>query len=237
MNFEALENQSDPNPSATSSLSAWQAFKDGLKQGIVSPEDIDVTLDNFPYYLSESTKEMLLLSAFIHMEREFNKCLQKISSLNQRILLSGPSGSEMNQETLTKELAKHFDARLLILDSLMLCGTSSKFQEVLMDIRSNDALSSSPGADVGTSNKNTCREGDRLEYIGDGSVKSIPSAYYYRGKVVLAFEKNGSSKVGVRFDNAIEYGNDLGGFCSAVELQPESSGGEEVDSLALGKLI
>ncbi|RCV18908.1 hypothetical protein SETIT_3G340700v2 [Setaria italica] len=228
---------SDPNPSATSSLSAWQAFKDGLKQGIVSPEDIDVTLDNFPYYLSESTKEMLLLSAFIHMEREFNKCLQKISSLNQRILLSGPSGSEMNQETLTKELAKHFDARLLILDSLMLCGTSSKFQEVLTDIRSNDALSSSPGADVGTSNKNTCREGDRLEYIGDGSVKSIPSAYYYRGKVVLAFEKNGSSKVGVRFDNAIEYGNDLGGFCSAVELQPESSGGEEVDSLALGKVI
>jgi hypothetical protein len=35
---------------------------------------------------------MLLLSAFVHMEREFDNCLQKISFLNQRILLSGPSG-------------------------------------------------------------------------------------------------------------------------------------------------
>jgi hypothetical protein len=39
------------------------------------------------------------------------------------------------------------------------------------------------------------------------------SADYYRGKVVLAFEKNGSSKVGVRFDNPINNGNDLGGLC------------------------
>jgi hypothetical protein len=30
----------------------------------------------------------------------------------------------MYQETLTKALAKHFDARLLIMDSLMLCGVS-----------------------------------------------------------------------------------------------------------------
>jgi len=26
------------------------------------------------------------------MDKEFNKCSQKVSSLNQRILLSGPSG-------------------------------------------------------------------------------------------------------------------------------------------------
>jgi hypothetical protein len=54
MNFEALENQSNfrsPNPSATLSASGWQAFKDWLKQGILSPKDIHVTLDNFPYYL------------------------------------------------------------------------------------------------------------------------------------------------------------------------------------------
>uniref|UniRef100_A0A0A9DV88 Uncharacterized protein n=1 Tax=Arundo donax TaxID=35708 RepID=A0A0A9DV88_ARUDO len=54
----ALENQSDCirflNPSATSSPSGWQTFKDGLKQGIFSPNDINVNLDNFPYYLSFS---------------------------------------------------------------------------------------------------------------------------------------------------------------------------------------
>ncbi|OEL26134.1 ATPase family AAA domain-containing protein 1-A [Dichanthelium oligosanthes] len=145
-------------------------------------------------------------------------------------------GSEMYQETLTKALAKHFEARLLILDSLMLCGTSSKFQESLTDIRSDDAPTSSSGADIaGTSNKNTFREGDRVEYIGVGSLNSMSSAYGFRGKVVLAFEKNGSSKVGVRFDNPIDNGSDLGGL--SVELQPDSSGGEEVDSVALCKLI
>jgi len=35
----------------------------------------------------------------------------------------------------------------------------------------------------------------------------------YRGKVVLAFEENGSSKIGVRFDRQIPDGNDLGGLC------------------------
>lgn len=37
--------------------------------------------------------------------------------------------------------------------------------------------------------------------------------YGYKGKVVLAFEENGSSKIGVRFDRSIPEGNDLGGLC------------------------
>ncbi|WVZ90643.1 hypothetical protein U9M48_036927 [Paspalum notatum var. saurae] len=143
------------------------------------------------------------------MEKEYKKYFPKVPSPNQRILLSGPS-------------------------------------ESLKDVRSDDEPTSSSGADiVGTSNKNTFREGDRVEYIGDHSLMSTTSAYGYRGKVMLAFETNGSSKVGVRFDNPIPNGNDLGGlceinhdfFCHAVELQPDSSSGEEVDILALGKLI
>ncbi|XP_062204060.1 uncharacterized protein LOC133906239 isoform X2 [Phragmites australis] len=226
----ALENQSDCtrflNPSANLPTSGCQSFKDGLKQGILSPDDIEVTLDNFPYYLSENTKNILLSSAFIPMEKkEYMKSLQNILSLNQRILLSGPSGSEIYQETLIKALAKHFDARLLIVDSLILCHDSSKAK----------------------SNKITFREGDRVEYTGPGSLKLTPRgpAYGFRGKVVLAFEKNMFSKVGVRFNNQVPDGNDLGGFCEenhgffcrASELRPDSSGSEEVSSLALGQLI
>lgn len=37
--------------------------------------------------------------------------------------------------------------------------------------------------------------------------------YGYRGKVVLAFEDNESSKIGIRFDRSIPEGNDLGGRC------------------------
>ncbi|KAE8816276.1 hypothetical protein D1007_06125 [Hordeum vulgare] len=70
-------------------------------------------------------------------------------------------------------------------------------------------------------------------------------SYGYRGRVMLAFEENGSSKIGVRFDKQIPDGNDLGGlceedhgfFCSAELLRPDFSGSEEVERLAMTELI
>nr|XP_051185248.1 uncharacterized protein LOC127299337 [Lolium perenne] len=113
--------------SATLPTSSSQIFKDGLKQRILGPDAIQFTLDNFPYYLSPNTKSVLLSVAFPHMEKKLipmeNKLVKSLSgivSLNQRILLSGPSGSEIYQETLIKALAKNFGARLLIVDSLLL---------------------------------------------------------------------------------------------------------------------
>ncbi|KAK8462563.1 hypothetical protein SEVIR_1G226700v4 [Setaria viridis] len=145
----ALGNQCDPIKGSIP-LSVWQAFKDGLKQGILNPDDIEVTLDSSPYYVSGTANEILLSSALMHMEKEFRNRFEKISSLNRRILISGPSGSELYQEALVKALAKHFDARLLILDSLVLGGDSLK------ELRKDDAPT---GADiVGLSNKNTFGE-------------------------------------------------------------------------------
>ncbi|ONM26627.1 Calcium-dependent protein kinase 3 [Zea mays] len=96
-------------------------IQDGMKQGIINPSDIDVTFEDFPYYVSENTKNVLLSCAFIHLEKkEFIKQFAEISSINQRILLFGPAGSEIYQETLVKALAKHFGARLLVVDSLLL---------------------------------------------------------------------------------------------------------------------
>ncbi|KAM0884845.1 hypothetical protein ACQ4PT_030717 [Festuca glaucescens] len=113
--------------SGTSPPNGSQNFKEGLKQGILGPDAIQFTLENFPYYLSPNTKSVLLQVAFTHMEKKFIlmekkliKSLSGILSLNQRILLSGPPGSEIYQETLIKALAKNFGARLLILDSLLL---------------------------------------------------------------------------------------------------------------------
>ncbi|KAK8967529.1 Katanin p60 ATPase-containing subunit A1 [Platanthera guangdongensis] len=56
--------------------------------------------------------------------KNFVKYAADILSLNPRILLSGPTGSEIYQETLAKALAKHFDVKLLIIDCLMLPGVS-----------------------------------------------------------------------------------------------------------------
>lgn len=45
------------------------------------------------------------------------------------------------------------------------------------------------------------------------AILSRGPSYGSRGKVLLAFEDNGSSKIGVRFDKSISDGNDLGGLC------------------------
>ncbi|KAG0530860.1 hypothetical protein BDA96_05G223600 [Sorghum bicolor] len=298
----ALEDQRDLirdlNASTSVPPSRCQAFKDGMKQGIINPSDIDVTFENFPYYLSENTKNVLLSCAFIHLEKkEFIKQFAEISSINQRILLSGPAGSEIYQETLVKALAKHFGARLLVVDSLLLPGAPSKDPESQKDVgkvdKSGDkttaekfaiyqkhrssladtvhfrrpaAPTSSVNADIvgtstlhsaslpkqesstATSKSYTFREGDRVRYVGPAQPTTLPQrgpSYGYRGRVMLAFEDNGSSKIGVRFDKQIPDGNDLGGlceedhgfFCSAELLRPDFSAGEEVERLAMTELI
>ncbi|KAL0302654.1 UNVERIFIED_CONTAM: hypothetical protein Scaly_3025300 [Sesamum calycinum] len=103
-------------------------------------------------------------------------------------------------------------------------------------------------ASTASSKNYTFRKGDRVKYVG-----SLPSGfsptqtpirgptYGYRGKVVLAFEENGSSKIGVRFDRAIPEGNDLGGlceedhgfFCAADLLRLDSSSADDIEKLAL----
>nr|CAB3490504.1 unnamed protein product [Digitaria exilis] len=299
--FKALEDQRDiiRDLSASVPPSRCQAFKDGMKQGIISPSDIDVTFENFPYYLSENTKNVLLSCAFIHLEKkEFIKQFAEISSINQRILLSGPAGSEIYQETLVKALAKHFGARLLIVDSLLLPGAPSKDPDSQKDVGKSDksgdkagsekfaifqkhhrssladavhfrrpaAPTSSVNADIvgtstlhsaslpkqesstATSKSYTFREGDRVRYVGPAQPPSLPQRgpnYGYRGKVMLAFEDNGSSKIGVRFDKQVPDGNDLGGlceedhgfFCSAELLRPDFATAEEVERLAMTELI
>ncbi|CAL9046450.1 uncharacterized protein LOC135606707 [Musa acuminata AAA Group] len=293
--FKAIEDQrellKDVDLPASLPTTRCQAFKDGLKHGILDSGDIQVSFERFPYYLSENTKNVLISCAFIHLEcKEFIKYTMDISSVNHRILLSGPTGSEIYQETLVKALAKHFGVRLLIIDTLLLpTGSSLKDAELLKEsVRMEksaifskhraaviDTLqlrkpASSVEADiVGTSTLNsqslpkqetstassktyTFKEGDRVRYVG-----SIPSSgfplqapqrgpnYGYRGKVVLAFEENGSSKIGVRFDKQIPEGNDLGGlceedhgfFCTADLLRPDFSGGEDVGRLAVNELL
>ncbi|KAM3312623.1 hypothetical protein ACQJBY_032468 [Aegilops geniculata] len=281
----ALEDQRDLirdlNTSASLPPSRCQAFKDAMKQGIISPSDIEVTFENFPYYLSENTKNVLLSCSFLHLEKkEFIKQFSEISSINQRILLSGPSGSEIYQETLIKALAKHFGSRLLVVDSLLLPGVPSKDPETQKDVGKADksgdkaggekltilhkhrssladtmhfrrpaAPTSSVNADIvgtstlhsatlpkqesstATSKGYTFREGERVRYVGPAQPPSgihRGPSYGYRGRVMLAFEENGSSKIGVRFDKQIP---------DAELLRPDFSGSEEVERLAMTELI
>ncbi|GLU07398.1 hypothetical protein SLE2022_243580 [Rubroshorea leprosula] len=103
-----------------------QAFKDSLLEGIFNPDNIEVSFENFPYYLSETTKNVLISSTYVHLKcNKFAKYASNLSTMSPRILISGPAGSEIYQETLAKALAKYFGARLLVVDSLRLPGVST----------------------------------------------------------------------------------------------------------------
>ncbi|KAL0370597.1 UNVERIFIED_CONTAM: hypothetical protein Sangu_0377800 [Sesamum angustifolium] len=225
-----------------------QEFKDGLQQGVIDCKNIDVSFENFPYYLSETTKNVLIASTYIHLKcNKFVKFTSDLPTVCPRILLSGPAGSEIYQETLTKALAKYFGARLLIVDTVLLPGRNPKPERasvfgkrtsaalhlrkpassVEADITGGSAISTQAQpkqeASTASSKSYTFRKGDRVKYVG-----SLPSGfsptqapirgptYGYRGKVVLAFEENGSSKIGVRFDRTIPEGNDLGAFVKKI---------------------
>lgn len=281
----------DADSRATLPSNRCQVFKDGLRKGILNTSDIDVTFDSFPYHLSESMKNVLLSCAYVHLEcKSFTKYAAEISSLSQRILLSGPTGSEIYQETLAKALSKHFGARLLIVSSLLLPGGQSakdselppkegakidkltsllaKQRTAVADISQFKRPTSTVEADIvgssscnlhslpkqesstATSKPYAFKEGDRVKYVGPSNPMGFPHAqrgpnYGFRGKVLLAFEENGSSKIGVRFDKQIVQGNDLGGlceedhgfFCSADLLRLDPIGGEEKEKLAINELI
>ncbi|GAU39552.1 hypothetical protein TSUD_38050 [Trifolium subterraneum] len=268
-----------------------QAFRDSLEQRILNAENIDVSFETFPYYLSDTTKNVLIASTYIHLKcNGFGKYASDLPSVCPRILLSGPSGSEIYQETLSKALAKHFGARLLIVDSLSLPGgTPSKEVEsakesskperpsVLSKRSSQTSIlhhkkpTSSVDAEIvggstlssqamlkqevstASSKATALKKGDRVKFVGNfppvvSSLQNYSSrgpSYGFRGKVVLAFEDNESSKIGVRFDKSIPDGNDLGGhieddhgfFCSANHLQRiESSGGDD-DKVAINEIF
>ncbi|GMP28735.1 hypothetical protein CsSME_00004158 [Camellia sinensis var. sinensis] len=62
---------------------------------------------------SDRTKYYLLPSLVLHIKHSESKD----SAVSQRILLSGPAGSEIYQEKLSKALAHHFGAKLLVFHS------------------------------------------------------------------------------------------------------------------------
>ncbi|KAG2330857.1 hypothetical protein Bca52824_002037 [Brassica carinata] len=270
-----------------------QACKDSLRGGVLISQNIDVSLDNFPYFLSATTKDVLIASMYVHMKggSKFAKYASDLPTTSPRILLSGPAGSEIYQEMLAKGLAKNFGAKLMIVDSLLLPGGSpareaesskegSRRERLSMlakravqaaqalqqkkptssvdaDITGGSTLSSQalPKQEVSTatSKSYTFKAGDRVKFLGPSSsaISSLQGpplrgpTIGFQGKVVLAFEDNSSSKIGIRFDRPVPDGNDLGGlceedhgfFCAASSLRLDGSSGDDADKLAVNEIF
>ncbi|XP_027905223.1 uncharacterized protein LOC114164678 isoform X4 [Vigna unguiculata] len=298
--FEERHGTRDVQAASTSGTSVRSAvFKEDVHAAILDRNEIEVSFDNFPYYLSENTKNVLIAACFIHLKhREHAKYTTDLTTINPRILLSGPAGSEIYQEMLAKALAKHFGAKLLIFDShSLLGGLTSKEAELLKDgfngdkscgcakqsplttdmAGSMDPPASEPETQNSSNEPTPCgfesqlkfetdnlpstsgaakncvfKLGDRVKYSSSSggiyqlqtiSTRGPPNGS--RGKVVLLFDDNPLSKIGVRFDKPIPDGVDLGGcceggqgfFCHVNDLRLENSGIEELDKLLINTLF
>ncbi|KAJ1264285.1 hypothetical protein BS78_09G251600 [Paspalum vaginatum] len=87
-----------------------------LRRLVLDGRESDVTFDEFHYYLSEQTREVLISAAFVHLNKaELSKHIRNLSAASRAILLSGPT--EPYLQSLAKALSHYFKARLLILDA------------------------------------------------------------------------------------------------------------------------
>ncbi|KAI3454998.1 hypothetical protein Pfo_011661 [Paulownia fortunei] len=284
----------DPIPASLSGIcTRTSAFREDIVAAILDGRLLEVSFDNFPYYLSESTKSVLVAASYIQLKhKEQVKFTSELPTLNPRVLLSGPAGSDIYQEMLAKALAHYFGAKLLIFDSHLFLGGSSKDAELLRDGHNAEKVCNSskqvPGCtelakDMGLSSgeadtrssltplgsdRQTKMEtnnapssvnaaknplikfGDRVKFIGPASGGLYSSSARgptigLRGKVLLPFEDNPLSKIGVRFDKPMPDGVDFGGlcdnghgfFCNANELRLDTSSVEDMDKLLINTMF
>lgn len=211
----------DLRPSSTSGMPLRCAvFKDEIHAGIVNGRDIDVSFDNFPYYLSESTKDVLIAASYIHLKhREQVKYTSELSTLNPRILLSGPAGSEIYQEMLVKALAQYYGAKLLIFDShSFLGGLPSKEAELLKEETTAEKIGISnkqisEASDVGKTTDNSTGDADTPNFSSAPfGLDTLLKVDIENSSSFLGTSKNPSFKIG----DKVKYVNVASGLSSSA---------------------
>ncbi|KAI3899900.1 hypothetical protein MKW92_047735, partial [Papaver armeniacum] len=178
-----------------------QVLMDSFRQQILSSDGLEVSFESFPYYLSENTKKVLIAPALLHLKRSnFLKYSWGLPTLSSQILLSGPADSEIYQERLTKALAKHFGARLLIVNSLLL---PDDILQLVLELSKQTSTVEKREPST-TFNKYRKLSNSLLMLIVRGQL------FGYRGRVIVPPEQeNGARKVGVFNWLCLDHGDDV----------------------------
>jgi len=137
----------------------------------ISSDQLTVTFDQFPYYLSDNVKNMLINAAFIYLEKpQFTKYTKSIPTLSRRIQLSGQKGTEFLQEKLVQALANHFKAKLLVLDD---CFQENQKTD---DLSSSTTLSLLDDVSLSNTFESTVpnprcafKKGDKVRFVGSNN--------------------------------------------------------------------
>ncbi|KAB5547997.1 hypothetical protein DKX38_011403 [Salix brachista] len=99
-----------------------EKFKNEFLRRIVPWEKLRVSWDNFPYYINEHTKNILVECVASHLKHK--KCTTsygaRLSSSSGRIMLQSVPGTELYRERTVEALARDLQVPLLVLHSSVL---------------------------------------------------------------------------------------------------------------------
>ncbi|XVE49752.1 hypothetical protein DITRI_Ditri01bG0106500 [Diplodiscus trichospermus] len=103
-------------------LTRREKFKNEFLRRVVPWEKIHVSWENFPYYINENTKNILVECVSSHLKHKKLTASYgaRLTSSSGRILLQSVPGTELYRERLVRALARELQVPLLVLDSSVL---------------------------------------------------------------------------------------------------------------------
>ncbi|CAI5473956.1 unnamed protein product [Closterium sp. Yama58-4] len=103
---------------AAEAAAGLKLLREEFEAALLDGKEFDIDWDEFPYHISNHAKEHLLASFFVHLKRtRLAKFVACFPNLSNWILLSGPPGSEVYQDTLVRAIARKLNARLIAVDA------------------------------------------------------------------------------------------------------------------------
>ncbi|KAG6386179.1 hypothetical protein SASPL_155070 [Salvia splendens] len=102
-------------------LTRRERFRNEFLRRITPWEKITVSWDDFPYYIHEHTKQLLVECAASHLKHKLTTAYGgRLTSASGRILLRSIPGTELYRERLVRALARDLKVPVLVLDSSIL---------------------------------------------------------------------------------------------------------------------
>lgn len=131
-------------------LSRRERFKEEFLRRVQPWETIQLSWENFPYYIHDHTKNILVECVTSHIRQKDAASVygSRLDSSSGRILLQGLPGTDLYQERLVRALARDVQVPLLVLDSSILAPYD--FSDEYNEDSESDGENAEAEADEGT---------------------------------------------------------------------------------------
>ncbi|KAH6758327.1 hypothetical protein C2S51_018562 [Perilla frutescens var. frutescens] len=158
-------------------------FKEEFLSKIVPWEKLTASLDNFPQYIQENTKTLLMECVASHLkQKKLRKNRGHFTSSSERILLQSIPGTELYRERLVSTLARELQVPLMKLDSSVLppydlsgdfntdggadCSDYVEYDDEFYDDDDDDEFTADDGDEKVNTKLCEFKKGDRVMYFG-----------------------------------------------------------------------